>query len=151
MAEIPAKLRKQRRQLEIQVAHEPGVVREIGFQGLPRITPPHVAGFFLRSVAGGGRERPRYNSEVRDGVLGRLWRGLLTVSGGQLIVEASLRHVHRIGVGIGLSKRGLELCGNIFVGGRLFLRRSLLGGSFRGGRGWAPYWSCPCCGWEARY
>ncbi|SEB88096.1 hypothetical protein SAMN04488531_2064 [Corynebacterium coyleae] len=32
MAVIPAKLRKQRRQLEIQVAHEPGVVREIGFQ-----------------------------------------------------------------------------------------------------------------------
>ena len=32
MAEIPAKLRKQRRQLEIRVAHEPGVVREIGFQ-----------------------------------------------------------------------------------------------------------------------
>lgn len=32
MAEISAKLRKQRRQLEIQVAHEPGVVREIGFQ-----------------------------------------------------------------------------------------------------------------------
>ena len=32
MAEIPAKLRKQRRQLEIQVAHEPGVVREIRFQ-----------------------------------------------------------------------------------------------------------------------
>ena len=33
MAEIPAKLRKQRRQLEIQVAHEPGVVREIRFEG----------------------------------------------------------------------------------------------------------------------
>lgn len=32
VAEIPAKLRKQRRQLEIQVAHEPGVVREIRFQ-----------------------------------------------------------------------------------------------------------------------
>ena len=32
MAEIPAKLIKQRRQLEIQVAHEPGIVREIGFQ-----------------------------------------------------------------------------------------------------------------------
>lgn len=32
MAEIPAKLQKQRRQFEIQVAHEPGVVREIGFQ-----------------------------------------------------------------------------------------------------------------------
>lgn len=32
MSEIPAKLRKQRRQLEIQVAHEPGVVREIRFQ-----------------------------------------------------------------------------------------------------------------------
>ena len=32
MAEIPAKLRKQRRQFEVQVAHEPGVVREIGFQ-----------------------------------------------------------------------------------------------------------------------
>ena len=32
MAEIPAKLRKQRRQLEIQVAHEPGIVREIGFR-----------------------------------------------------------------------------------------------------------------------
>ena len=32
MAEIPAKLRKQRRQLEIQVAHEPGVVHEIHFQ-----------------------------------------------------------------------------------------------------------------------
>ncbi|MBG9258491.1 hypothetical protein [Corynebacterium belfantii] len=31
MAEIPAKLR-QRRQIEIQVAHEPGVVREIRFQ-----------------------------------------------------------------------------------------------------------------------
>lgn len=32
MAEIPAKLRKQRRQLEIQVAHKPGVVRETRFQ-----------------------------------------------------------------------------------------------------------------------
>ncbi|MCT1716115.1 hypothetical protein [Dermabacter hominis] len=32
MAEIPAKLQKQRRQFKIQVAHEPGVVREIGFQ-----------------------------------------------------------------------------------------------------------------------
>lgn len=32
MAEIPAKLQKQRRQFEIQVAHGPGVVREIGFQ-----------------------------------------------------------------------------------------------------------------------
>ena len=32
MAEIPAKLRKQRHQLEIQVAHEPGIVREIRFQ-----------------------------------------------------------------------------------------------------------------------
>ena len=32
MAEIPAKLRKQRLQLEIQVAHKPGVVREIRFQ-----------------------------------------------------------------------------------------------------------------------
>ncbi|AJI78742.1 hypothetical protein CSING_06035 [Corynebacterium singulare] len=32
MAEIPAKLRKQRRQLEIQLAHEPGLVREIRFQ-----------------------------------------------------------------------------------------------------------------------
>lgn len=32
MAEILAKLQKQRRHLEIQVAHEPGVVREIGFQ-----------------------------------------------------------------------------------------------------------------------
>ena len=32
MAEIPAKLQKQRRHLEIQVAHEPGIVREIGFQ-----------------------------------------------------------------------------------------------------------------------
>ena len=56
MAEIPAKLRKQRRQLEIQVAHEPGVVREIGFQGLPRITPPHVAGFFP-AQCGRGRTR----------------------------------------------------------------------------------------------
>lgn len=33
IAEIPAKLRKQRRQLEIQVAHEPGIVREIRFEG----------------------------------------------------------------------------------------------------------------------
>ena len=32
MAEIPAKLRKQRRQLEIQVAHKPGVARETRFQ-----------------------------------------------------------------------------------------------------------------------
>ena len=32
IAEIPAKLRKQRHRLEIQVAHEPGVVQEIGFQ-----------------------------------------------------------------------------------------------------------------------
>lgn len=32
MAEIPAKLRKQHRQLEIQAAHEPGVVRDIRFQ-----------------------------------------------------------------------------------------------------------------------
>ena len=84
-------------------------------------------GFFVRSVAGGGRECPWCNSEVYDGVLGRLRRELLAVSGGRLIVEA------------GLPKRGLELGGNIFVGGRPFLRRSLLGGSFRGGRGWAPY------------
>ena len=32
MTEIPAKLRKHRRQLEIQDAHEPGVAREIRFQ-----------------------------------------------------------------------------------------------------------------------
>jgi len=32
MAEIPAKVAKKRRQLEIQVAHEPGVVRKIHFQ-----------------------------------------------------------------------------------------------------------------------
>ena len=38
IAEIPAKLRKQRRQLEIQVVHEPGVVREIRFQA-PRNDP----------------------------------------------------------------------------------------------------------------
>lgn len=36
MAEIPAKLRKQRRQLEIQVAHEPGVVGEVRFQARRR-------------------------------------------------------------------------------------------------------------------
>lgn len=32
MTEIPAKLRKQRHQLEIQDAYEPGVAREIRFQ-----------------------------------------------------------------------------------------------------------------------
>ena len=85
-------------------------------------------GLFVRSVAGGGRERPWCNSEVRDGVLGNLRRELRAVFGGRLIVE------------VGLPKCGLELRGNTFTGGRLFLRRSLLGGGFGGGCGWVPYW-----------
>ena len=85
-------------------------------------------GSFVRREAGGGRERPWCNSEVRDGVLGHLRRELRAVFGGQPIVEA------------GLPKRGLELRGNTFTGGRLSLRRSLLGGGFGGGCGWVPYW-----------
>ena len=76
MAEIPAKLRKQRRQLEIQVAHEPGVVREIGFRA-PSNDPngTKLDGLIILNREGSNKTylphpQPRLDSRLQRGHLG---------------------------------------------------------------------------------